>query len=176
MFWQVNISYFKMYFIKTSRTLKSDIMGRRPARCYRYCKNKPYPKVSIKNIYFHVVASNARSELFPIIIDVSLGSAVVSQTQRSVFTIWDQKRLLSLTSLTTSSWSPTSWNSFLPRLLRPLEFAPTNTWPRTLVKKPSISVCESTLSTSSESTRFVADKLQFIYRFISFYINLKNAT
>ena len=19
-------------------------MGRRPARCYRYCKNKPYPK------------------------------------------------------------------------------------------------------------------------------------
>ncbi len=20
------------------------IMGRRPARCYRYCKNKPYPK------------------------------------------------------------------------------------------------------------------------------------
>ena len=21
-----------------------DTMGRRPARCYRYCKNKPYPK------------------------------------------------------------------------------------------------------------------------------------
>ena len=20
------------------------VMGRRPARCYRYCKNKPYPK------------------------------------------------------------------------------------------------------------------------------------
>merc|ERR1712244_27239 len=23
---------------------KTFIMGRRPARCYRYCKNKPYPK------------------------------------------------------------------------------------------------------------------------------------
>merc|ERR1712013_477300 len=23
---------------------KADKMGRRPARCYRYCKNKPYPK------------------------------------------------------------------------------------------------------------------------------------
>merc|ERR1711934_536939 len=23
---------------------ESDKMGRRPARCYRYCKNKPYPK------------------------------------------------------------------------------------------------------------------------------------
>jgi len=22
----------------------SEKMGRRPARCYRYCKNKPYPK------------------------------------------------------------------------------------------------------------------------------------
>lgn len=152
MFWQVNLSYFKMYFIKTSRTLKSDIMGRRPARCYRYCKNKPYPKVSIKNI-FSMLCLVMRD--FFITIDFSLGSAVVSQTQRSVFTIWDQKRLLSLTSLTTSSWSPTSWNSFLLRLLRPLEFAPTNTWPRTLVKKPSISVCESTPSTSSESTRFV---------------------
>merc|ERR1739847_256879 len=26
------------------RTNQVDIMGRRPARCYRYCKNKPYPK------------------------------------------------------------------------------------------------------------------------------------
>merc|ERR1711868_268733 len=26
-----------------SRTLLA-VMGRRPARCYRYCKNKPYPK------------------------------------------------------------------------------------------------------------------------------------
>ncbi|GFT80376.1 hypothetical protein NPIL_471281, partial [Nephila pilipes] len=23
---------------------KEGKMGRRPARCYRYCKNKPYPK------------------------------------------------------------------------------------------------------------------------------------
>merc|ERR1712141_388274 len=26
------------------RQLLKDKMGRRPARCYRYCKNKPYPK------------------------------------------------------------------------------------------------------------------------------------
>merc|ERR1712042_323972 len=28
----------------TDRLDKDDNMGRRPARCYRYCKNKPYPK------------------------------------------------------------------------------------------------------------------------------------
>eukprot|EP01069_Polyplicarium_translucidae_P013204 Polyplicarium_translucidae@DN824_c0_g1_i1.p1 len=28
---------------KTNQTTSAD-MGRRPARCYRYCKNKPYPK------------------------------------------------------------------------------------------------------------------------------------
>merc|ERR1711970_333294 len=28
----------------SDRLHKDDTMGRRPARCYRYCKNKPYPK------------------------------------------------------------------------------------------------------------------------------------
>merc|ERR1712137_1083784 len=28
----------------SDRLAKDDTMGRRPARCYRYCKNKPYPK------------------------------------------------------------------------------------------------------------------------------------
>merc|ERR1712225_13802 len=28
----------------TTNHLKSFKMARRPARCYRYCKNKPYPK------------------------------------------------------------------------------------------------------------------------------------
>merc|ERR1712194_557809 len=28
----------------TLNRCESDKMGRRPARCYRYCKNKPYPK------------------------------------------------------------------------------------------------------------------------------------
>merc|ERR1739848_802402 len=28
----------------SDRLDKDDTMGRRPARCYRYCKNKPYPK------------------------------------------------------------------------------------------------------------------------------------
>merc|ERR1712193_393845 len=30
--------------VRTSETTGSYKMGRRPARCYRYCKNKPYPK------------------------------------------------------------------------------------------------------------------------------------
>merc|ERR1711879_43852 len=30
--------------VRTSETTGSFKMGRRPARCYRYCKNKPYPK------------------------------------------------------------------------------------------------------------------------------------
>ena len=33
--------YVDWFFI---RPLLSDKMGRRPAKCYRYCKNKPYPK------------------------------------------------------------------------------------------------------------------------------------
>merc|ERR1711937_422563 len=28
----------------SSRTYRNPKMGRRPAKCYRYCKNKPYPK------------------------------------------------------------------------------------------------------------------------------------
>ena len=31
-------------FSSTSCRRSADKMGRRPARCYRYCKNKPYPK------------------------------------------------------------------------------------------------------------------------------------
>merc|ERR1711884_571074 len=30
--------------VRTSETTGTLKMGRRPARCYRYCKNKPYPK------------------------------------------------------------------------------------------------------------------------------------
>jgi hypothetical protein len=29
---------------QTTTTHNTDTMARRPARCYRYCKNKPYPK------------------------------------------------------------------------------------------------------------------------------------
>merc|ERR1711963_352502 len=35
---------FRDSSVRTSETTGSFKMGRRPARCYRYCKNKPYPK------------------------------------------------------------------------------------------------------------------------------------
>jgi len=48
-------------------------MGRRPARCYRYCKNKPYPKSRFcrgvpdpKIMIFDVGRKNATSEEFPL--------------------------------------------------------------------------------------------------------------
>jgi len=48
-------------------------MGRRPARCYRYCKNKPYPKSRFcrgvpdsKIMIFDVGRKNAPSEEFPL--------------------------------------------------------------------------------------------------------------
>jgi len=47
-------------------------MGRRPARCYRYCKNKPYPKSRFcrgvpdpKIMIFDVGRKNATSDEFP---------------------------------------------------------------------------------------------------------------
>ncbi|QRV91511.1 ribosomal protein L16p/L10e [Ceratobasidium sp. AG-Ba] len=53
-------------------------MGRRPARCYRYCKNKPYP---------------------------SRGTTVVCPTQRSAFSILDASVLPSTTSPSAATWS-----------------------------------------------------------------------
>jgi len=48
-------------------------MGRRPARCYRYCKNKPYPKSRFcrgvpdpKIMIFDVGRKNATSDEFPL--------------------------------------------------------------------------------------------------------------
>lgn len=38
------IRYCINTIIWTKVTAKTTAMGRRPARCYRYCKNKPYPK------------------------------------------------------------------------------------------------------------------------------------
>merc|ERR1711928_244982 len=37
----IKVSVFSLTLTTTSPTTT---MGRRPARCYRYCKNKPYPK------------------------------------------------------------------------------------------------------------------------------------
>merc|ERR1712137_637345 len=76
----------------SDRLEKDDTMGRRPARCYRYCKNKPYP---------------------------SLGSAVVSQIQRSVFMIWDPRKLQFFPSQNMLLWSLMNWNSSHQKLWKP---------------------------------------------------------
>merc|ERR1711962_1297863 len=39
-----NIKLHIVTDIKIKYSLSTITMGRRPARCYRYCKNKPYPK------------------------------------------------------------------------------------------------------------------------------------
>merc|ERR1712228_1012129 len=39
-----NIKLHIVTDIKIKSSLSTTTMGRRPARCYRYCKNKPYPK------------------------------------------------------------------------------------------------------------------------------------
>merc|ERR1712142_715653 len=43
---EANFYYFTClkYIFNLRRYIKRGKMGRRPARCYRYCKNKPYPK------------------------------------------------------------------------------------------------------------------------------------
>merc|ERR1712037_829275 len=90
----------------------------------------------------------ARTSLTP-----SLDSVEVSQTPRSESTILDRRRPPSSSSHDTSSWSPMNWNSFLPKLWKLLESAPTSTSSRPSVRTWAISVCESIPSTSSESTR-----------------------
>ena len=45
--WDFFYTYSVSVFFDCFITATDDpivIMGRRPARCYRYCKNKPYPK------------------------------------------------------------------------------------------------------------------------------------
>merc|ERR1711909_232595 len=43
---EANFYYFSClkYIFNLRKYIKRGKMGRRPARCYRYCKNKPYPK------------------------------------------------------------------------------------------------------------------------------------
>merc|ERR1711942_426138 len=43
---EANFYYFTClkYIFNLRKYIKRGKMGRRPARCYRYCKNKPYPK------------------------------------------------------------------------------------------------------------------------------------
>merc|ERR1712126_527611 len=59
--------------VRTSETTGSFKMGRRPARCYRYCKNKPYPKSRFcrgvpdpKIRIFDLGRKKARADDFPL--------------------------------------------------------------------------------------------------------------
>merc|ERR1712149_130700 len=74
-----------------SRTFLA-VMGRRPARCYRYCKNKPYPKSRF-----------CRGV----------------QIQRSVFMIWDPRKLQFFPSQNILLWSLMNWNSSHQKLWKP---------------------------------------------------------
>merc|ERR1712064_229704 len=49
----------------------------------------------------------------------SLGSAVVSQIQRSVFMIWDPRKLQFFPSQNMSLWSLMNWNSSHQKLWKP---------------------------------------------------------
>ncbi|CAO3663258.1 unnamed protein product [Rhizopus stolonifer] len=101
-------------------------MGRRPARCYRYCKNKPYPKSR-----YNRGVPDAKLRIY------HLG----------------RKKALSTISLSVSTWSPTKRNNCLLKLWKLVVSVPTSTCPRPLVRIPSTCVSESTPSTSLVSTR-----------------------
>lgn len=57
----------------------------------------------------------------------SQGSTVVSQTQRLRSSIWDERRPVSMSSHSASTWFPTSMSNFPPRPWKPPVSAPTDT-------------------------------------------------
>ena len=133
-------------------------MARRPARCYRYCKNK----VSIPGQMRHI-------NWFRHSHIQSLDSTVVYLIQKSESSILDEREQMSTNSHYAFTWFPTNTNNFHQKLLKLLEFAPTSTSltglqmacsngetgisSKSLVKKGSISESELIHITSSESTR-----------------------
>merc|ERR1711878_70563 len=70
----------------------------------------------------------------------SLGSAVVSQIQRSVFMIWDPRKLQFFPSQNILLWSLMNWNSSHQKLWKPPVSVLTSTWPKTSEKNLSIFV------------------------------------
>merc|ERR1712071_557641 len=81
------------------------------------------------------------------------GLTEVSQTPRSGFSISVTNELTSWPFQSISSWSPTSTNRSDPKLWKPLELVPTNTWSRCPVKTLTICESEPILTTSPESTK-----------------------
>merc|ERR1712198_486542 len=89
--------------VRTSETTGSFKMGRRPARCYRYCKNKPYPKSRFcrgvpdpKIRIFDLGRKKAGVDEFPLCVHLVL----------------------------------MNWNNFLPKLWKPQESVVTSIWSR----------------------------------------------
>jgi len=90
-------------------------MGRRPARCYRYCKNKPYPKSRYN-----------RGVPDPKVRRVGPAVTGVDGMVRFVFSTWAVNVLLSTNSHFVVTWYRTSMSSFPVKLSRPLVSVPTN--------------------------------------------------
>jgi hypothetical protein len=86
----------------------SEKMGRRPARCYRYCKNKPYPK----SRYNRGVPDPKVG------FSLNLFSLFTHGVNRSGFSISDASALTSTSSLSAAIWCRMSTSSCRARLLR----------------------------------------------------------
>merc|ERR1711942_660439 len=157
---EANFNYFTClkYIFNLRKYIKRGKMGRRPARCYRYCKNKPYPKSRFcrgvpdpKIRIYDLGRKKAGVDEFPLCIHMV--SNEYEQLSRSVFTIWDVRRLESMSFLSASTWFPTSMNSSPPKPWKPPVFAPTNTWSISWARTLSTCVSAFTPSTSSASTK-----------------------
>ena len=119
-------------------------MARRPARCYRYCKNKVSPlfqictlcllwakyiarstsltrttSAGIRDPYCVLTESQSFYSHIP-----SLDSIVVSLTPKFESSIWGASVPTSTNSLSASTWSPTNTSSFLLKLSKQPVSAP----------------------------------------------------
>jgi len=83
-------------------------MGRRPARCYRYCKNRPYPK----SRYNRGVPDPK------VCFSMNLFLLFTDGVDRSGFSISDGSALTSTSSLSVAIWCRMNTNSCRARLLR----------------------------------------------------------
>merc|ERR1711964_614293 len=110
----------------TTNHLKSFKMARRPARCYRYCKNKPYPKSR-----FNRGVPDPKIRIF----DLGRKRANVDEFPLCIHLVSNEYEQLS------------------SRLWKLPVFAPTSTWSRLQERKVSISVSALTHTMSSVSTR-----------------------
>jgi hypothetical protein len=104
------------------------IMGRRPARCYRYCKNKPYPKSRYNR---GVPDSKVRPTT------VAILSHQLNPLLRSVFSTSAGSVLPSMSSPSAATLSRMSMSSYPAKRLRQPASVPTSMLPRLLGKTRS---------------------------------------